>query len=176
MPVIGFYAQQKLFCGDTVETQYYNTYAGTKGGRIVTRWVSYVCYFDENIVDKVETLTQPEVVGKHPLPLCRNFFDMNIKCPTTRWCGNSQHNRKKKKQSKKMNLETLVPKENQKGRKLTWIFWHRILQCILGYIIHSVLGFSVKYNLYVMGCIILYCIYKLNFINGRKIDWGFNKR
>ena len=89
----------------------------TKGGIIVTKGVFSVCYFDKNIVYKVELLTRPEIVGKSPLPLFRNCFGMNIKCPTTMWRVNSQKNREEKKQSKKRQPETLVVKVKRKGRK-----------------------------------------------------------
>ena len=72
---------------------------------------------DENIVDTVELLTRPEIVGKNPLPLCRNFFYMNIKLPDTRWRGNPQQNREKRKQTKKRQLETLVASGKRKCRK-----------------------------------------------------------
>ena len=59
---------------------------------------------------------RPEVVGKNPLPLCRNYFDMNIKCPTTRWNSNYQQNGRKKIQIKKRQMETFIDKGNQKCR------------------------------------------------------------
>ena len=36
---------------------------------------------------------------------------MNIECPTTRWRGNPQQNREKKKQSKKIQLDNFFLKE-----------------------------------------------------------------
>ena len=73
MKVECFYAQLKLSFGDTIETHYYNPSVGKEVGIIVTKGVCYVCYFDENIADRVELLTRPEVVGKNPLPLGRDF-------------------------------------------------------------------------------------------------------
>ena len=67
--VEGFYVQRKLSCGGSVERNYYNPSVGTKGGRIVTKTVCSVCYLDENIVDKVELLTRPEIVRGDPLLL-----------------------------------------------------------------------------------------------------------
>ena len=104
--------QLKLSYGDTVDTNYYNPSVGMKIGIIVTKVVSSVYYFDENIVDKVELLTRPKVVGKNPLPLCRNCFDMNIKCPNTRGRGNYYSSREKNKHSKKRQVKTLVAKES----------------------------------------------------------------
>ena len=72
--VEGFYAQQKLSCSDTVDTYYYNPYVGTKCRCIVTKGVCSVCYFDGNIVEKVELLTHSEVVGKNLLPIRRNVY------------------------------------------------------------------------------------------------------
>ena len=62
-------------------------------------------------------MTRPEVVGKNPLPLFRNCFDMNIKCPTMKWRGNYQHNIYKQTHSKKRHLDTLVAKGKRKVRK-----------------------------------------------------------
>ena len=125
---------RRLLCTAEVNLQWHcwdlllQPSVGTKGGIILTKGVCSVCYFDKNIVDKVELLTRPEIVGKSLLPLCRNCFDVNIKCPTKMWHGNTQKNREKKKQSKKRHMETLVTKVKQKGRKWTWICWNRIWQ------------------------------------------------
>ena len=82
-----FYSHWKLSCVGSVEQNYYNPSVGKKYGIIVTKTVCYVCYLEENIVDKVELLTSPDIVGKNTLPLCRNF-DVNIKFPATRWRDN----------------------------------------------------------------------------------------
>ena len=119
MTVEGFYAQWKLSCSDTFYTHYYNPSVVTKGGMVLTKEVCSVCYFDENNVDNVEILTRPEVVGKNPLHIFRNCFDVNIKFPTKTWSGDYHQNRERNKQSKMRQLETLVDKENQKGRKRT---------------------------------------------------------
>ena len=81
MKVEGLYVHRKLSCGDTVDMHYYIFSIEKKGGIILSKGVCSVCYFDENIVDKVELLTRLEVVGKNPLPICRNCFDMNINDP-----------------------------------------------------------------------------------------------
>ena len=67
--VEGFYAQRKLSCGGSVEQNYYNPSIGTKGAIIVTNTVCSVYYLEENIVDKVELLTRPEIVRGDPLLL-----------------------------------------------------------------------------------------------------------
>ena len=69
---------------------YCNPSVGKKGERILTKMVCSVCYLGENIVDKVEFLTRPDIVGGNTLPFCRNCFGINIKFPDTRWCGNPQ--------------------------------------------------------------------------------------
>ena len=53
LTVESFYAQRKLSCVDTVQTHYCNPSGRTKGGRIATKGIYYVCYFDENIVEKL---------------------------------------------------------------------------------------------------------------------------
>ena len=117
MTVKGLYTQRKLICGGRVEQNYYNPSVGKKDGRIVTNTVCSVCYLDENIVDKVELLTCPEIVGKNQLPLCRIFLYMNIKFPATRWRVNPQQDREKSKQTKKRQLDTLVASGKRKCRK-----------------------------------------------------------
>ena len=73
-----FNAHQKLLYGDTVESNYYNPYNETKGSRVVTEDVCYVCYFKDNIVDEFELMRHTEVMGKDPLTICMYCFDMDI--------------------------------------------------------------------------------------------------
>ena len=67
--VEGLYVQWKLSCGDTVDMHYYIFSIEKKGGIILSKGVCSVCYFDKNIVYKVELLTRLEVVGKNMLHL-----------------------------------------------------------------------------------------------------------
>ena len=82
--VENLYAQRKLYCWDTVESNYYNPSTGTKGVRILIEDVCSVCYLKDNILYKVELMRRPNVAENNPLPLCRYCFDMNIQCPTTK--------------------------------------------------------------------------------------------
>ena len=109
----------------------------------MTKTVCSVCYLDKNIVDKVELLTCPEIVGKNTLPLCRNFLDMNIKFLATRLCVNPHQNIEKRKRTKKRQLETLVTSRKRKCRKRSWILFWGI------YHTHC-LKVSVKYSLHVI--------------------------
>ena len=74
MKVEGLYVHRKLSCGDTVDMHYYIFSIEKKGGIILSKGVCSVCYFDGNIVEKVELLTHSEVVGKNLLPIRRNVY------------------------------------------------------------------------------------------------------
>ena len=63
----------------------------------MTEDVCSVCYLKDNLVDKVELMRHPEVVGKNILHLFRCHFDINVQCPTKKWRGNIQKNQEQKK-------------------------------------------------------------------------------
>ena len=63
-------------------------------------------------------------------------------------------------------MDNLLLKESERAENELEFVNTVSYNIFLGYIIHSVLVFSIKYSLYVMGSIMIYPIYNLSFING----------
>ena len=176
MTIEVFYAKRKLSYGDTVETHYYNPYVGENGGRIVTKGVCYVWYVDSNIVDKVEILMRPEVVGKNLLPLCRNFVMWILSSQLRYGVVIPSITDRIRNRVRRDSWRHLLIKESKRAEN-ELEFVETVSYSVFWCISYTVFwGVSVKYNLYIMGRIMIYSIYNIIFINGRKIEWGFTIR
>ena len=63
-----FFSREGIWCGDSIELQYFNPPNGTKGGRIVTNDVCALYYIDDYLLTPNEMkLHQSECKGKTPL-------------------------------------------------------------------------------------------------------------
>ena len=60
IPGDNFYVQKKLFCGDYIESQYYNHLGGkkaknsSKGGRLVTGSICAICHSSQDLLSDAE--------------------------------------------------------------------------------------------------------------------------
>ena len=73
-----FYFRRKLFCGDYIESQYYNNLGGkkekniTKGGRLVTGDICAICYSFRDVLSDDEIKMSRNIGGNNPLLICRD--------------------------------------------------------------------------------------------------------
>ena len=67
--------------GDYIYPRYSDSNAGTKGGRVVTVDIYDIWFEDDDIVSLNELNNKIFFGGKQPFPICRYFFNSNIKVP-----------------------------------------------------------------------------------------------
>ena len=73
-----FYVQRELFCGEYIESQYYNHLAGkkaknsSKGIRLVTGNICEICYSFQDVLSDDEIKRSHNIGGKNPLLRCRD--------------------------------------------------------------------------------------------------------
>ena len=94
-----FVMMWKLWCGNYVESQYYNYLGSAANGRrggLITEDVCEICFAHDDIVSRDEIMKMRGVGGKNPLQICKYCFDSRLKVPTS---GGSSNARQKKNQS-----------------------------------------------------------------------------
>ena len=86
----------KLFYGDYVEPQYYNDYGGKKAkntygsGRLVTNNICAIYYSFKDVLSDTGIKKSRDIGGKNPLLVCRDYFNINIKIPTSGGSSNTR--------------------------------------------------------------------------------------
>ena len=91
-----FYVQRKLFCGDYIESQYYNHLGGKKSkktskcGRLVAGNICAICYSFQNVLSDAEIKRSRNIGGKNPILICCDYFNSNIKTPTSGVSSNTR--------------------------------------------------------------------------------------
>ena len=96
-------------------------FTGTKGRRIVTYYICYICYLKKDSVDKVELMRCPEVAGNNNLYLCRySWYEFSV---SNYEMEMEQSTEAKSKQiMNKIHVETLIASGKYKGRKIILIW------------------------------------------------------
>ena len=91
-----FYVQRKLFCGNYIESQYYNHLGGKKSnngskcGSLVTGNICAICYSFQDVFSDVEIKSSPNIRGKNSLLIFCDCFNINIKILTFGGSSNAQ--------------------------------------------------------------------------------------
>ena len=118
-----FYVQRKLFCGDYIESQYYNHLGGrkannsSKGYRLVTGNICAVCYLFQDVLSDAEIKRIRNIGGKSPLLICRDCFNSNIKIPTSGGSCNAQEKQGQRGAENMRKPQVAVQRSNKKSRK-----------------------------------------------------------
>ena len=67
-----------------IESQYYMSITGLKGGRLTTKDICAVCYDDNDMMKgNYITITGRYTGSKTPLLACNRCFDLNVELPTS---------------------------------------------------------------------------------------------
>ena len=124
-----FFMKSQHRCGDTMETQYYDSIyvtgkETTKGRQIKTEPICYWCYDDFDVVVKgTKVQKKQDLNGKNQLPLCRTCYDNavenNIKLPTSGGCSNKRISGVEKRLKKKRLHDQAVVSGKRSKRKET---------------------------------------------------------
>ena len=109
--------KRQMQCGDFVESQYYNTAAGLKGKRFVTKDICAICYENDDIISADEIRRNRDVGGKNPLLVCRFCFDTGVEIPCSGGRTNSKQKRDQKQATKRKELDESVQAGRRKSRK-----------------------------------------------------------
>ncbi len=70
----GYFSRCALRCGDYVESQFYMSSIGKKGGHIETKDVYSIRFADSHVVSADEISVKNNFKGKNPLPVCQLCF------------------------------------------------------------------------------------------------------
>ena len=112
---------QKLWCGNYVELQYYNSLgSATKGGRVglTTEDVCAICFSHDGIVSRDEIMKMQDVGGENMLQIRRYCFDSRLKVLTSGFFCNTRQKKNKSQAKNKRQLEKVVASGRQKGRRI----------------------------------------------------------
>ena len=118
-----FYVQRKLFCGDYIESQYYNHLGGkkakngSKGSRLVTVNICAICYSFQYVLSYAEIKRSRNIGGNNPLLICRDCFNSTIKIPTSGGSSNAREKQGQRGTEKTRKLQVTVQIINKKAIK-----------------------------------------------------------
>ena len=118
-----FYVQRKLFCGDYIESQYYNHLGGKKANNsskdsiLVTFSICAICYSFRYILSDAEIKRIRNILGKNPLLICRDCFNSIIKILTSGGSSKALENQGQKGASKTRKLQVTLQISNKKDIK-----------------------------------------------------------
>ena len=117
------HVQRKLFCGDYIESEYYNHLGGkkaknsSKGGRLVMGDICKICYSFQDVLSDAEIKRSRNIGGKNPLLICSDCFNGNIKIPTSGGSSNARESQGQRGAAKTRKLQVAVQRSNKKARK-----------------------------------------------------------
>ena len=123
VPCDKLYVQRKVFCGDYIESQYYNNLGGkkannsSKGGRLVTGNICAICYSFQDVLSDAVLKRSRNIGGNNPLLICRDCFNSNIKIPALGVSSNARKKRGQRGAAKTRKLQVAVQRSNKKARK-----------------------------------------------------------
>ena len=118
-----FYVQRKLFCGDYIESRYYNHFGGkkvkngSKGGRLVTGDIYSIWYSFQDVLSDAEMKRSRNIGGNNPLLICHSCFNSNIKIPTSDGSSNVREKQGQRRTENTRKLQVAVQRSNKKSRK-----------------------------------------------------------
>ena len=96
VPGSKFYVHRKLFCGEYIESQYYNHLGenkaknGGKGDRLVTGDICAIFYSFQDVLSDAEIKRIRNIGGNNHLLICRDCFNSNINIPTLGGSSNAR--------------------------------------------------------------------------------------
>ena len=115
--------QRKLFCGEYIESQYYNHLGGKKakdsikGVRLLMGNICEICYSFQDVLLYSEINRSRNIVVKNPLVICRDCFNSNIKITTSGGSSNAWENQGQRGTAKTSKLQVSGQISNKKARK-----------------------------------------------------------
>ena len=118
-----FYVQRKYFCGNYVESQYYNHLGGkkvkdiNKGGSLAMRNICAICYSFHYVFSDDEIKRSCIIGGKNYLLIFRDIFNSNIKIMTSGGYSNSSERQGKRGSAKTRKIQVASQRSNNKYRK-----------------------------------------------------------
>ena len=96
LPCNKFYVQRRLFCGDYIESQYYNHLSGkkvkesSKGEIFVMGNICAICYSFQDVFSDAEIKRSRNIGGNNPLLIFHDCFNSKIKIPTSGGSSNTR--------------------------------------------------------------------------------------
>ena len=117
-----FYFQSKMFCGDYIESQYYNHLGGnkvnkgSKGGRFVMENICAKYYSFQAVLSDAAIKRSRNIGGNKLLLIFRDCFNSNIKILTSGGSNNSQEKQGKRGAEKIRKLQVAAQTINNKAR------------------------------------------------------------
>ena len=108
------YCRRAVLCGHPIESEYYNPATGTKGGRIVTKYICAIYHIADDLVAPNEIRKLKDVCDKTPLTICRGCIDYDeVKPP----CSGKRTNIRQATQQKKSVNKRKLNKAVKSGKR-----------------------------------------------------------